>query len=107
RGAGRATRRRIPPGAARRGARRRHRPLLRGRRPAAARDRARSRGSRTRVTRSRILASAGLVVLAVGVAWVLFIGLPRWKSHPQTTLPEDSATPSAAAPAAPVPAEAP
>jgi len=59
------------------------------------------------VTRSRILASAGLVVLAVGVAWVLFIGLPRWKSHPQTTLPEDSATPSAAAPAAPVPAEAP
>jgi len=38
---------------------------------------------------------------------VLFIGLPRWKSHPQTTLPEDSATPSAAAPAAPVPAEAP
>jgi len=60
------------------------------------------------VTRSRILAAVGLLVLAAGVGWVLFIGLPRWTSHPQTSLPDDSATTTATAtPAAPVPAEAP
>jgi germination protein M len=47
-------------------------------------------------------------VLAAGVAWVLFIGLPRWTSRSQTTpLPEESATATAATPAAPAPAEAP
>jgi germination protein M len=60
------------------------------------------------VTRSRILAAVGLLVLAAGVAWVLFIGLPRWTSQTQTSLPEDSPTTTATAtPAAPVPAEAP
>jgi germination protein M len=39
---------------------------------------------------------------------VLFIGLPRWTSQTQTSLPEDSPTTTATAtPAAPVPAEAP
>lgn len=60
------------------------------------------------MTRSRILAAVGLLVLAAGVAWVLFIGLPRWTSQTQTSLPEDSPTTTATAtPAAPVPAEAP
>jgi germination protein M len=59
------------------------------------------------VTRSRILAAIGLLVLAAGVAWVLFVGLPRWTSHSQTTLPEESATTTPGAPAAPAPAEAP
>ena len=58
------------------------------------------------MNRSRILAAAGLVVLAAGVAWVLFVGLPRWTSRTQTSLPEDSTPAPPGAPAAPAPAEA-
>jgi hypothetical protein len=50
------------------------------------------------VTRSRILVgTAGLLVTA-GVAWVLFIGLPRWTARPATPASEEPAVPSAAAP---------
>jgi germination protein M len=58
------------------------------------------------VTRSRVLAAVGLVVLGAGVAWVLFIGLPRWTSRTQTPLPEETPTTPTATPGAPVPAEA-
>jgi germination protein M len=59
------------------------------------------------VSRSRILTAVGLVVFAAGVAWVLFVGLPRWTSRNQTSLPEETATGTPSAPAAPAPAEAP
>ena len=59
------------------------------------------------MTRSRMLAAVGLLVLAAGVGWVLFIGLPRWTSRTQPTVPEEPATTRAATPAAPTPAEVP
>jgi germination protein M len=49
------------------------------------------------VTRGRILAGAAGLVLVAGLAWVLFIGLPRWTAKPAPA-PEEAPTTSAAAP---------
>ena len=59
------------------------------------------------MTRSRILAAVGLVVLAAGVAWVLFIGAAALEVASADDPARGLATASPATPAAPVPAEAP
>jgi hypothetical protein len=60
------------------------------------------------VTRARLLGGFALLVVAAAVAWVLFVGLPRWTSRAQPAAPEESATPSPApSPAAPAPATEP
>jgi hypothetical protein len=50
------------------------------------------------VTRSRILVGAAGLLVTAAVAWVLFIGLPRWTARPATMTSEEPAAPSAAAP---------
>ncbi len=49
------------------------------------------------MTRARALIAVALVLIAGAVAWVLFIGLPRWTARPQPAA-EEPPTASAAAP---------
>ena len=49
------------------------------------------------MTRARVLIAFALALVAGAVAWVLFIGLPRWTAKPQPVV-EEAPTPSAAAP---------
>ena len=49
------------------------------------------------MTRARVLTALALALVAGAVAWVLFIGLPRWTARPQPTV-EEAPSPSAAAP---------
>jgi germination protein M len=56
------------------------------------------------VTRGRILTGLAGVLVTGGVAWVLFIGLPRWTARPPAPPDETAATPS---PAMPLPATEP
>jgi spore germination protein GerM len=56
------------------------------------------------VTRGRIVAGLAGLVVTGAVAWVLFIGLPRWTARPQPPPAEEAGT---AVPAAPAPATEP
>ena len=49
------------------------------------------------MTRTRVLIALGFTVLAVSIAWVLFVGLPRWTAKP-TPQPEEPRTATVAEP---------
>jgi spore germination protein GerM len=49
------------------------------------------------MTRTRVLIALGFAALAVSIAWVLFIGLPRWTAKP-TPQPEEPRTATVAEP---------
>src|ERR1019366_7654756 len=56
------------------------------------------RRARDAMTPRRALAIGGIVAVGAAMAWLLFIGLPRWYAAPATTRAAD-ATASAPAPA--------
>ena len=49
------------------------------------------------MTRTRVLITVGFTALAVSIAWVLFVGLPRWTAKP-TPQPEEPRTSTVAEP---------
>src|SRR5262245_54621711 len=51
------------------------------------------------MTRTRILLALGFAALTISLAWVLFIGLPRWSAAKRTPPPEESGTATVAEPA--------